>query len=253
LAAIKLMERTNYLNKDIEYIKNTKIVEYDIRSAGFTTLRYKKLLPSDIIDKLEKMPNKDRNIYIGKQIRKHPNIGEELINTLIDIRKDFAMLNDIEEADVLSIKKDALFLIKKDPKALVIREIFEFRAKDEYTSYCYLNNKEFYYSAYTEKLTVKGIGKENQELQDAYLLKDIKNILKMAEKLMPDQMFAYLKKYRSRYLTRELDKNTYRNLDTGEFSINGYKLKDLPDDLLDDIDIVYNYINYLIPLFRLLV
>ena len=253
MAATYLMERTNYLNKEIEYLRNTKIVEYDIRHAGFTTLRYKKLLPSAIIDKLEKMPNKDRNVYIGKQIRKYPKIGEELINTLVDVRKDFAVLNNIEEDDVLSIKKDALFLIKKVPEYLTIMDLFEFRIKGEYTSYCYLNNKEFYYSVYTDELTVKGIGSETQEFQEDYLLKDIKTIMKMAEKLMPDKMFAYLKKYRTKYLERKLDKNAYRNMDSGDFMIDGYSMKVLPDNLVDEVDIVYNYINYIVPLFRLLV
>lgn len=253
MAATYLMERTNYLNKEIEYLRNTKIVEYDIRHAGFTTLRYKKLLPSAIIDKLEKMPNKERNVYIGKQIRKYPKIGEELISTLVDVRKDFAVLNQIEEDDVLSIKRDALFLIKKSPEHLMILDMFEFRAKEEYTSYCYLNGKEFYYSGYTDKLTVKGVGSENEELQADYLLKDIKDIMKMAEKLMPDRMFAYLKKYRTKYLARELDKNTYRNLDNGDFMIEGYSMKTLPENLMDEVDIVYNYINYLVPLFRVLV
>jgi hypothetical protein len=254
ILAKQLVENTNYINKDIEYLKNVNIIEYDIKSAGFTTLKYKKLLPSDEIAKLEKMSNLDRNIYIGKQIKKFPHIGEELINTLIDVRKDFVVLNNIMEDDILSIKKDALFLIKKEPTSLTVRKVFEFREKKKYTSYCYINNKEFFYSSYDDTLDVKGIGKEYQEKQEDYLLQDIKKILSMSEKLMPDQLFLYLQRYRSKYLNRQLDKNVYRNLDTGEFVIRGeYKMDELPDELIDEVDIVHNYMNYLIPLFRALI
>jgi hypothetical protein len=251
--AKELVERTNYLNKDIEYLKNVNIIEYDIRSAGFTTLKYKKLLPSDEIQKLKDMKNDIRNIYIGKQIRKHPKIGEELINTLIDVRKDFVVLNQIMEDDILSIKKDALFLIKKEPHYLTVREIFEFRPKKKYTSYAYINGKEFYYSSHDDVLEVKGISKEFQEKQKDYFLTNIKKIFEMSEKLMPDQIFAYLQRYRSKYLARQLDKNVYRQLDTGNFVIRGdYKMDQISDKLVEDVDIVYNYVNYLVPLFRLL-
>lgn len=251
--AKELVERTNYLNKDIEYLKNVNISEYDIRSAGFTTLRYKKLLPSDEIKKLEEMTNDIRNVYIGKQIRKHPKIGEELINTLIDVRKDFVVLNQIMEDDILSIKKDALFIIKKEPQHLLVKEMFEFRPKKKYTSYAYINGKEFYYSASEDVLEIKGISKEFQEKQKDYLIADMKKIFEMSEKLMPDQIFAYLQRYRTKYLARQLNKNIYRQLDTGNFVVRGdYKMDNLPDRLIDDVDIVYNYVNYLIPLFRVL-
>lgn len=253
ILAKELARRTNYLNKDIEYLKNVNIVEYDIKSAGFTTLKYKKLLPSDEIEKISKMSNKDRNVYIGRRIKKFPNIGEELITTLEDVRRDFVILNDIMEDEILSIKRDAIFLIKKDPEHTLIWDTFEFRPKTKYSSYCYINNKEFYYSSYDNLLDIKGVGDENFNKQKDYLVEDIKKILEMSEKLMPDRMFTYLQRYRSKYLNRQLDKETYRQLDTGKFVIgNGYALDSVSDEMLDSIDITHNYITYLIPLFKVL-
>jgi hypothetical protein len=250
--AKNIAEKTNYLNKEIVYLKNTTISEYDIRSAGFTVIKFKKLLPPEEIAELEKIDKERRNILIGKRILSYPKISEEIINTLAEIRKNFVVLNQIHEDEILSIKKDALYLIKKIPTVLNL-DIFEFRAKEKYTSYCYVNNKEFYYSSMTNKLDVKGLSEEVRNLQENYLLKDIKKIMSMAEKLTPDQLFLILKQYRSKYLNRQLDKEAYRDMETGKYEVNGYYLDTISDDIVDNIDISQNYINYLVPLFKALI
>lgn len=250
--AKEIAEKSNYLNKDILYLKNTTISEYDIKSAGFTVIKFKKLLPPEEIEQLEKADKQTRNILIGKRILKYPKISEEIINTLADIRKDFVVLNQIHDEDILSIKKDAIFLIKKLPTNLKL-DIFEFRPKGKYTSYCYVNKKEFYYSSVTNTLDVKGISDESRVSQEKYLLNDIKRIMAMAEKITPDQLFLILKQYRSKYLNRQLNKETYRNMDNGKFEVNGYFLDTISDDSLADVDISQNYISYLVPLFKALI
>jgi hypothetical protein len=250
--ARSLAEKTNYLNKDIIYLKNTQITEYDIRSAGFTVIKAKGLLPEEEILELEKVDKLQRNILIGKRILKFPKISEVIITTLEDIRKDFVVLNQLYEDDILSIKKDAMFIIKKNPQTLNIG-IFEFRQKVKYTSYCYINQKEFYFSSSTDTLDVKGISDEIRELQKDYLLKDIKKIISMSEKLSSDQLFVFLKQYRSKYLNRQLNKEVYRDMTNGKFSLNDYFLDSVSDDELIDVDISQNYINYLVPLFKALI
>jgi hypothetical protein len=244
-----LAEKTNYLNKDILYLKNTTITEYDIKSAGFTVIKYKKLLPEEEIFELEKIDKEERNIRIGKRILQYPRIGEEIINTLAEVRKDFVVLNQIYENDILSIKKDAIFLIRKNPTVLKIG-MFEFRAKKSYTSYCYLNKKEFYYSSLEDSLELKGFTEENRNKQNDYLLKDIKKIMTMSEKLINEQLFVFLKQYRSKYLNRQLDIETYRDIETGKFSVDDYFMEDISKELLQSADISQNYINYLLPLFN---
>lgn len=249
--AKQLAERTNYLNKDIVYMKNTVITEYDIRSAGFTVIKSKKLLPEEEIQSLEKVDKQQRNILIGKRILQFPKISEEIIKTLEEVRRNFVVLNELYDEDILSIKKDAMFIIKKTPTVLKIGD-FEFRQKAKYTSYCYINQKEFYFSSSTDELDVKGVGDEIRELQKDYLLKDTKKIFSMAERLTSDQLFVFLKQYRSKYLNRQLNKEVYRDLGNGKFSINGYFFDTIGDEELADVDISQNYINYLVPLFKAL-
>jgi hypothetical protein len=250
--AKNLAEKTNYLNKEIVYLKNTVISEYDIRSAGFTVIKFKKLLPQEEILELEKIDKDKRNVWIGKRILSFPKISEEIINTLSDIRKDFVVLNQINEEDLLSIKKDAIFLIKKIPAVLTIG-MFEFRSKGTFTSYLYINNKEFYYSSRNDKMEIKGLSEDVRNLQENYLLKDIRKIMSMSEKLTSDQMFLFLKQYRSKYLNRQLDKEAYRDMETGKYSVDGYYMDNISDEVFSDLDISQNYINYLVPLFKALI
>jgi hypothetical protein len=250
--AKQLAERTNYLNKDILYLKNTQIAEYDIKSAGFTVIKSKGLLPKEEIQQLETIDKQQRNILIGKRILSFPRLSEEIITTLENVRKDFVVLNELYEDDILSIKKDAMFIIKKNPQVLQIGD-FEFRPKTKYTSYCYVNQKEFYFSSLTDELDVKGISEESRELQKDYLLKDIKKILSMSEKLSTDQLFTFLKQYRSKYLNKQLNKEVYRDMSNGKFSINGYYFDSVADEELENVDISQNYINYLVPLFKVLI
>jgi len=244
-----IAEKTNYLNKDITYIKNTVITEYDIKSAGFTVIKTKKLLPSEEILELERTDKEDRNIRIGKRILQYPNISEEIINTLADIRKDFVVRNNIQENDILSIKKDALFIIKKNPQILEV-DGFEFRKKESYSSYIYLNKKEFYYSSSTDKMDIKGLHEEVKNLQENYLLKDIKKFLQLGEKVTGIQLLGLLKTYRSKYLNKQLDKETYRDMDSGKFAVGDYQLDNISDEMLASVDISQNYISYILPLIQ---
>lgn len=134
LSSIQIAEKTNYLNRDITYLKNIPITEYDIKSAGFSVIKFKKLMPESEIQKIENMDKHDRNVYIGKRIIKEPKINEEILKTLEKVRKAFVFVNKIEAEEILSIKKDAIFIIKKQPTELTIKDAFLFRRKGQYSS-----------------------------------------------------------------------------------------------------------------------
>lgn len=245
-----LVQKHNYTNKDISLLKNTSIREYDIQSAGFNVIKFKKLLPPEEILKIDKMPKGERNIYIGLRIRDIPSIATEINNTLIEVRQEFVRQNALMEEDILTIKKDAIFLIGKVPTVLEIYGFFKFVLKGRYTSYMLIGNKELYYSSIKDMFTIKGISDEN--LEKCLFVNDLKSIMGMMEKLPDDQMFNYLKRYRAKYVAKELPLETYRNLESGKFSMGDYLL-DNGDGMLEYIDISQNYINFLLPMIRLII
>lgn len=249
---LKIAEQTNYKNKSIEYLKNVSIVEYDIRSAGFSVLKFLKLLPEETLQEWEKLDKKTRTIKEGLLQKKNPQIAEKIISTLAKVRKAFVLLNNIKAEDILSIKKDAIFVVNKIPKNLIIQDFFEFRKKGEYSSYLFVNNSEFYYDPVADVLDVKGISNIAKEEQKNYFLKDLSNILKMGEKLQVEQLFFILRNYREKYLDKRLPIETYRSLKDGLFSLGKYRAENLNEEFLQEIHIEENYINYLLPIFSIL-
>ena len=73
-------------------------------------------------------------------------------------------------------------------------------------------------------------------------------MLKSGEKLDADRLYLMLKTYRSKYLNRQLDIETYRDLTSGRFHVGKYELESVSQDMINDIDISQNYLNYIVPL-----
>lgn len=245
--------KSNWINPDYVYWKNVQIVEYDIKDGGLSIIKENKLLDQPLIDKLISQEKEIRNINIGKIQAKDKDLSKNMVEGFGDARERFVNNNNIAEVNILSVKKDAIFLI--NPKNIngIISENIEFRKKETYTSYLYINRKEFLYSAKTKGLTIKGFTQESKEYQKNFLLKDIKKFMRQAESVEPEVLFKSLKTYRENYLNKKLPTETYRNLDTGMYLIDGYEMSECDDSYIDKLDISYNYITYILPIIRELI
>lgn len=267
MLATNLAEKDLYLNKSISYLKNVKITEYDMKTAGFNIIRELKLLNQEKINELEQMEKKDRTIAIGKIMKSSPEFSKNLTEGFRTFRKKFIELNNIDEEDILSIKKDAIFIIQKTPNVLNVGEFVKFVPKNTYTSYVYINGVEMYYDSYTKKLDVKNLKLDyNVELQYAkgekfdddienfQIFKDFKKMIQLSEKLPSEELFNYFKNYRKKYLEKKLPIETYREVSTGLFSIDNSTIqtKFIDDVDIDFLDISRNFIEFLIPFFQVL-
>lgn len=232
------------VNKNIEFISNVPITEFDIKDAGFTILSKAKLLPNTLEERIKSVSKKQKNIIIGKFLRDNKDINKYLMDSFIRLRQNFVEANNIMPEEILCIKKDAIYLIRKFPYVLNIDEV-EFVRKSEFSTYFYANRKEFYYSSKMKKLVVKGFS--NSDFQ---FFKDIETILKLSEKLEKKDLLMFVRDYRDRYLNFELPIDTYRNVDSGRFDYGNFELTEINSDFKDDIDISYNYITYLLPLIK---
>ena len=139
----ELYMKDNYLNKNIEILFNKKIVEYDLKSANTSLCREYKLLPEDKIKEIEDKPKSERVKIIGKLMRKDKKFNQGLRDAFIDIRRRFFKENNIQDGDILAIKKDAIFCF--DNVEYTNFGHCTFSEKNTYTSYMYVNRFEFYY------------------------------------------------------------------------------------------------------------
>jgi len=250
-----LANEHKYTNENIGLLKSI-IREYDMREAGFNLIKEYQLLKSSKIEYLENnFTKQERTIEIGNLQSNSKDLAKNMMEAFRKERVKFCELNDIENSDILSIKKDAIFVIKKQCKNLKLSDNIEFSMKNRYSSFCCLNKIEFYYSVWNNNFDVKGITDEEHPL-----LKDIFIIIKYNENNNKDLIFKHLQKLRIDYLSRNLPVNYYKELN----SRNSFKLlenysryilylDEISKDFLDKIDISYNYINFIVPLISILI
>ena len=139
----ELYKRDTYLNKDIPYLFGKNIYEYDIHHAGISITREFSLLPEESIDKIEQKAKNKKEIatLLGLIQREDKEFKEKLAKGFVKARQLFFESNGIEDNEILSIKKDAIFTLK--PCKKVTFGFIEFNMKHLYSSYLILVNMNF--------------------------------------------------------------------------------------------------------------
>lgn len=249
-----LYNKHNYLNKNINYIISNEIIEYDIKSAGFNIMKYFNLLDKDKIKKLEFLDKKQRQIQIGLYKKYDKSLSNKENERFKDIRKWFFEVNNLSDDDIISIKKDAIITTKRCLNTQL--DNIEFVEKNIYTSYYYIDKKEFYYNKNT--VDVKGINDEKLIQHREYMLDFLYTLFKMNEISKRNKIIDYIKEFSHYYKRKKLNVNYYRELNEESlFRLNSELYKNIiGSNSINDVsllDISYNYLHFVIPLMRILV
>lgn len=250
-----LFKRHLYLNRNIDFIISKEIIEYDIRSAGFSLIKKYNLLDKNKISYLEKLDKKSRHIQIGLFQKEDKKLNLLLNEKFTEIRKIFFESNNLLDDDILSIKKDAIYTLKSCNNTEFGDVVFQ--PKNIYTSYYNINKFEFYSNK--NKLDLKGISDSRLEKHREYFLDFLHSFFNMMEISSKERVIKYLKEFSYYYKSEELDIRYYRELNRESyFRLKNYKLNNEGvgvDEILDKnlIYIGYNYINYVLPLISLLI
>lgn len=216
----QLYKKHNYKNKNLEYIKNCFIEEYDIKRAGLNILRNTNTITEEKYQEFLKMDKREADIIIGKWLRKHPEVSELMMNTYIEIRKRFFELNNItDDDDILSIKKDAIFVINHKCFHLEI-DGYEFVLKNKFNSYAYINNYEFYYGKNKDNIVVKGMNHESVIDQKLYFIKLIKDLMRLDSIGKYDEMFELLVDFKDDFIMNKLELPYYKDIITNQYQFN---------------------------------
>jgi len=250
-----LFKKHFYLNKNIDYLISNEIIEYDIKLAGFNIIKKYNLLDSNKIKYLETLDRKQKQVQIGLYMRKDKELFKILNQKFIEVREWFFNNNNIKDDDVLSIKKDAIVVTKR----CIVTELdnISFIEKNVYSSYYYLNDNEFYYNK--NNIVVKGISDSTLECHKKYMLDFLHTFFKMNEISKRKRVIEFLKDFIDYYKRRKLCIEYYRELNTQSL----FRLKNLKYNkeiigvidiaYVDEIDINYNFIHYLVPLISILI
>lgn len=253
-----LYKKDKYLDKSVDILSNVDLVEYDIKEAGFNIIKKYRLLSDTEITHLELLPKKKRMIRIGVLQKGNRDLKEGLKKGFEESRRLFFEANNIQDQHILSIKKDAIFVLDKTIKETKFNGVV-FVPKNHYTSYCYLNRKEFYYSSISNEIHVKGIAIDEE---DNLFMEVIKSILLRIEKHDYNNYVKYLLEICRAYLRGEVDKDIYKELSTdnafrynieldSNIPSNIVGLENIEEGMLDHVSTEYNYLTYLVPLLNI--
>lgn len=250
----RLYENDKYLNKDIEYIFGNEIIEYDLKSAGFNILCHFNLISDSTKNKLANMGKKERQVQIGIMQKNNKEFAQKLSNGFKEARRLFFEANNIGDLDILSVKKDAIFTLK--PCRNVRFGNLFFDTKNKYTSYLYLNRFEFLYNQ--DKIDIKGIDDNNVVLHNDGFLLFLKDYFMYKENMTNDYVRKFIIDFAKDYKEKELPIEFYRELNKNSLYktnmvFNKHDIYLTGTNNIDILDISYNYLNYIIPLTRILI
>ena len=234
---------------------NSDITEYDIKHANTSLMRYYKIYPSEKLDAIDKMPKIRREYTIGMLCRKDKTINKKLAKSFDDMMMKFLETNDLTEDDLISIKKDAAFVINRKVKERIF-DCVEFAIKNSYCAYIKIPHYEFYIKK-DKSVDVKGIGdKDALELHKNGILEFVNNVIELYAKQDTEELSRYLHEFVEVYKNRELPFEYYREFNSQSAFITHDEmggtvvLDELDDSMISDIDITFNYVNVIMPIIR---
>ena len=252
----KLYERDLYTSKDYDYIISKRIIEYDIKSANVNLCRYYKLLPEEELQKIEMMDKHNRVVYVGK-LQKNKEFANKLSKAFKDIRKQFFIANGIVDSDILSIKKDAIFVVGKRCRNTNFGNI-TFVEKNVYSSFHKLNGLEFYYSGREDRLDIKGIDDNSLYLYQKFI-NILKRLFRYLERGQKEEFVRFVKDFSQNYKEKKLSyeyykefkpKGTYTLIQEDTSKSMVFSLDSIYDSIDNKLFINYNYMAYILPIIQ---
>jgi hypothetical protein len=229
-----------------------KIIEYDMKSAGFSVCKKYKLVSDNKIKLLEELPKKERSIYIGKMQIEDALLKRKLPQCVIIEKCNFFRFNKIQDENILSIKNDAIFIIGIKCKNTTFGDV-KFIEKNVYSSYHNINGIEFFYRNKEDMLDVKGINDKIVDEHEEGMITFLKKCFKLVEYGKIKELKKYLISFSNDYKSRALPSIYYKEFN----SKNQYNfindevilyMDKLPKKVLTEVNISYNYLFYVVPL-----
>ena len=237
------MQKTN---RDYPFIYNNEIIEWDIKSANTSLMSYYNLQPDKVIQKLASMTKSQREISVGKLMKKDKEFAKKLEESFNKIIQEFMDANQLSWDDIVSIKKDAVFVKNHKINHNEFGAV-HFIPKNQYKHVLLLPKYEIYIS---DSVTdVKGIPDEKLSLHEDGMLDFIRTTMETASEFLKLQSF--FKEYVTAYKNKELEFDAYREFNSDSLFRIGGEFPMLSDSMIEDdidvLDISYNYMNVVIP------
>lgn len=237
-------QKDSWTNATIPFLFNRQIIEYDMKRAGLSLIKEYQLLPKETIKKIESYRSKhEQDVIIGRMERTNKELVKAKKEAFTAAREQFYRLNDLEETDILDVRKDAIFVTRNCPHNK-FGEYIEFRPKNVYSSFLRVGKRkiELFYCA-PDIIDVKGIKDEIVPLHKDGMLTFFTIFIRKMETGNTIDAIRYLRRMIDHYKNLELPLDYYREFDQGSSyrSIRNETVEEWWDDRVSELDISYNY------------
>lgn len=253
-----------WTNSGLPLLINAQITEYDIRSGNTSMMRTYQLAEEDKIEYLESLSKERRVIQVGLMQQEDRQFAKKLESSFEESVKKFLDSNGLDiDVDVLAIRRDAVFVVNHPISNTQIGDHIKFRPKNVYHAALQIGPKlEFYFGK--DKTDIKNFVQEKKDTEHALeklkpgMISFLEEFVETAEGYNMDRykVYRWIRDFASCYKDRSLDVEYYREF-TREalFRLTTYDtmMDSVPDYLVDDIDISFNYRNIIIPLLQILI
>lgn len=236
-----------YINKDRAMIVNSTITEWDIRSGNTSMMYHYKLAPKEVIDKLADLPKDKRVVSIGKLMKKDKTFSKKLEECFNNTVQEFVDINGIPKENIISIKRDAVYVLNHHIQISSLGEYVEFIPKNVYSGWMFIKPMfEFYYNP--GSIDCKGLKDELIPLHKDGIISFINDIFEIASSTNKDEyrINQYFAEFCRLYKEKKLADDYYREFNTESMYRLIYPegtmlVDDITDDDLMYLDVSYNY------------
>ena len=242
-----------YINKNRTMCVNSSIVEWDIHSGNTSMMYHYNLAPKPVIDKLAAMNKQDRVVAIGKLMKKDKEFSKKLEASFNSIAQDFVEINEIPRENIISIKRDAVYVLNRDIKFSTFGQYVEFVPKNQYTGWLYIKPYEFYFKD-DSTIDVKGLSDNLIPKHEHGMLAFLSDLFDTcrASNMGKGDINQFMAEFSENYKFRRLKDDFYREFNQKSLyrlvypDIGEMLTESFPERDLEYVDISYNYLNIII-------
>ncbi len=217
----EMFTKTLWMNPDIEYAFRQNIVEYDMQSASLSVSRRFHLLSDQWLDQLERMPKATRTKQIGLHQLHDKQFSDDMINGVLQTRKEFIETNNLNDENIVTLHSDALMFIQKHPIKDNIEGV-QFIQKNAWSSYIRYSRVEMFY--HDGMIDYKGIPSQMLMQHTLGIHQYLLNVFNLIEDDNQD-IYTYLSRFQKLYLQDKLPEYYYIPFgNTGKYKTENLKL-----------------------------
>lgn len=235
-------------NRDYPFIHDAEVTEWDIKSANTSVMAYYNLVEPKLAARLAKMPKMEREIAVGNLQKKHPEFAKQLEDAFNKIINEFMEVNNLTMDDVVSIKRDAVFVRNHPIKTPKLGGEVEFVPKNRYKHVILVPRYEVYIA--DDKTDVKGLADEVLPQHEAGMIYFLRTAAYTAHDFYGLQRFFH--QYVDAYKKKELDFDAYREFTSDSkfrVTMGGHEmlLDSIEEEEMSNLDISFNYMQVVMP------